>query len=415
MTDVTVAGALKTHSTPAAIAVILAGVTAALHIGKIPPAIPVLQQALGLTLVEAGFLLSMVQLAGMLLGVLLGVAVDGLGLRRSMLIGQLTLSAASLAGIWARAPADLLVLRAVEGLGFLLVVLAAPSLIRQLVPARQLPSFLGLWGAYMPAGAALALLCGPLFMAAWGWQAWWGLLGALSAAMALWLVLGVRNAGAALAAAAPAGPVAAASQGWGQRLRVTLASPGPWLVALAFAMYSSQWLAVIGFLPSVYAQAGVGAAAAGALTALVCAMNIIGNVVAGRLLLRGQAAQRLLFWGFGSMALTALLTFSPLLGEAPQLRYAAVLLFSAAGGMVPGTLFSLVVRLAPNAQTVSTTMGWVQQCSATGQFLGPPLVAWVAAQAGGWHATWVVTGAASAIGLWLASRLGARAAVAQQA
>lgn len=401
---------MKPPSTAAAIAVILAGVTAALHIGKIPPAIPVLQQALGLTLVEAGFLLSMVQLAGMLLGVLLGVAVDGLGLRRSMLMGQLTLCAASLAGIWARAPADLLVLRAVEGLGFLLVVLAAPSLIRQLVPARQLPSFLGLWGAYMPAGAALALLCGPLFMAAWGWQAWWGLLGALSAAMAVWLVLGVPGAGAA-----PAGPAAAAPEPWAQRLRVTLASPGPWLVALAFAMYSSQWLAVVGFLPAVYAQAGVGAVAAGALTALVCAMNIIGNVAAGRWLLRGLAAQRLLFWGFGSMALTAFLTFSPLLGEAPRLRYAAVLLFSAAGGMVPGTLFSLVVRLAPSAQTVSTTMGWVQQCSATGQFLGPPLVAWVAAQAGGWHATWVVTGAASLIGLWLASRLGARAALAPQA
>lgn len=401
---------MKSHSTAAAIAVILAGVTAALHIGKIPPAIPVLQQALGLTLVEAGFLLSMVQLAGMLLGVLLGVAVDGLGLRRSMLIGQLTLCAASLAGIWARAPADLLVLRAVEGLGFLLVVLAAPSLIRQLVPARQLPSFLGLWGAYMPAGAALALLCGPLFMAAWGWQAWWGLLGALSAAMALWLVLGVPGA-----VAAPAGPAGAVPESWAQRLRVTLASSGPWLVALAFAMYSSQWLAVVGFLPAVYAQAGVGAVAAGALTALVCAMNIIGNVAAGRWLLRGLAAQRLLFWGFGSMALTAFLTFSPLLGEAPLLRYAAVLLFSAAGGMVPGTLFSLVVRLAPSAQTVSTTMGWVQQCSATGQFLGPPLVAWVAAQAGGWHATWVVTGAASLIGLWLASRLGARAALAPQA
>lgn len=401
---------MKPHPTTAAIAVILAGVTAALHIGKIPPAIPVLQQALGLTLVEAGFLLSMVQLAGMLLGVLLGVAVDGLGLRRSMLMGQLTLCAASLAGMGARAPADLLALRAVEGLGFLLVVLAAPSLIRQLVPARQLPSFLGLWGAYMPAGTALALLCGPLFMAAWGWQAWWGLLGALSAAMAVWLVLGVPKAGAVHTGAVHTGaaPGPAAAQSWAQRLRVTLASPGPWLVALAFAMYSSQWLAVVGFLPSVYAQAGIGAVAAGALTALVGAMNIIGNVAAGRWLLSGQSAQRLLFLGFGSMALTAVLTFSPLLGEAPLLRYAAVLLFSAAGGMVPGTLFSLVVRLAPSAQTVSTTMGWVQQCSATGQFLGPPLVAWVAAQAGGWHATWVVTGAASLIGLWLAHRLGER-------
>lgn len=384
---------------------IAAGVIAALHIGKIAPAIPVLQQALGLTLVEAGFLLSMVQLAGMLLGVLLGLAADGLGLRRSMVIGQLTLCAASLAGLWARAPVELLLLRAVEGVGFLLVVLAAPSLIRQLVPQRQLSSFLGLWGAYMPAGTALALLGGPLFMAAWSWQAWWGLLGALSGAMAAWLVRGVPDDRARAGMPAPARAAAHLRH----NLRLTLTSRGPWLVALAFAMYSSQWLAVVGFLPSVYARAGVGAAAAGALTALVCAANIIGNVAAGRLLRQGPRAQRLLYLGFGGMALAAWLAFGPVLGDAPGLRYAAVWLFSAAGGMVPATLFSLVVRLAPNAQTVSTTMGWVQQCSAAGQFLGPPLVAWLAARAGGWHVTWVVTGVAALAGLWLASRLGREA------
>ena len=54
-------------------------------------------------------------------------------------------------------------------------------------------------------------------------------------------------------------------------------------------------------------------------------------------------------------------------------RYAGVLLFSAVGGLVPGTLFSLGVRVAPDESTVSTTVGWMQQCSALGQFAGPPL------------------------------------------
>ena len=57
--------------TGAAWVVILAGVCAALHVAKLPPAIPALQHELGISLVEAGFLLSMVQLAGMGLGVLL--------------------------------------------------------------------------------------------------------------------------------------------------------------------------------------------------------------------------------------------------------------------------------------------------------------------------------------------------------
>ena len=72
---------------PPALLVILAGVSAALHVGKLPPALPVLQQMLGISLVQSGFLLSMVQLAGMSLGLVVGLTADGLGLRRSMLIG----------------------------------------------------------------------------------------------------------------------------------------------------------------------------------------------------------------------------------------------------------------------------------------------------------------------------------------
>jgi MFS family permease len=101
--------------------VLLAGVSGALHVGKLSPALPVLRDALQISLLEAGFLLSMVQLAGMLLGLLLGVGADGFGLRRSMLGGLLLLSAAGAAGGWARDASMLLVLRAFEGLGFLMV------------------------------------------------------------------------------------------------------------------------------------------------------------------------------------------------------------------------------------------------------------------------------------------------------
>ena len=51
----------------------MAGVSAALHVGKLPPAVPVLQQQLGVSLLQAGFLLSTVQVAGMLLGLVVGL------------------------------------------------------------------------------------------------------------------------------------------------------------------------------------------------------------------------------------------------------------------------------------------------------------------------------------------------------
>ncbi|HRP22851.1 MAG TPA: MFS transporter [Thauera sp.] len=393
---------------PPAFIVIVAGMVAALHIGKMPPAIPVLRDALGVSLVEAGFLLSMVQMAGMLSGVFIGLAADGFGLRRSMLLGQLTLALASLAGAWATQPAELLVLRAVEGFGFLLVVLPVPSLIRQLVPPSRLALHLGLWGTYMATGTALVLAGGPALMSLAGWQGLWVALALVSAAVAAWLAWRVPSDRARRAAAAPAShpaaAVAAAPARWSARLRDTLTSWGPWRVAITFSMYSSQWLAVIGFLPAIYAQAGLSGQVAGLLTAFACLANVTGNVAAGRLLHRGVCARHLQYAGFVAMALTAFVAFSPLSAEAPIARYVAVVLFSAVGGLIPATLFALAVHVAPNEHTVSTTVGWMQQCSSTGQFLGPPLVAWVAGVAGGWHWTWVITGAASVLGLLLASR-----------
>lgn len=392
-----------TGRVPAAFIVIAAGMVAALHIGKMPPAIPVLRDALGVSLVEAGFLLSMVQMAGMLTGVFIGLAADGFGLRRSMLLGQLTLALASLAGAWATQPVELLVLRAVEGFGFLLVVLPVPSLIRQLVPPSKLALHLGLWGTYMATGTALVLAGGPAVMRMVGWQGLWVTLALVSVAVALWLVRRVPSDRVRRAAAASAAAPAVPAQ-WSARLRDTLTSWGPWRVAITFAMYSSQWLAVIGFLPSIYAQAGLSGQVAGLLTAFACLVNVTGNVAAGRLLHRGVCARHLLYVGFVAMALTAFVAFSPLTAEAPVARYLAVVVFSAVGGLIPATLFALAVHVAPNEHTVSTTVGWMQQCSSTGQFLGPPLVAWVAGVAGGWQWTWVITGVASVVGLLLASR-----------
>jgi MFS transporter, CP family, cyanate transporter len=391
-----------------ALLVVLGGVSAALHVGKLPPALPILGDALGVTLLQAGFLLSLVQLAGMTLGLPVGLAADSLGLKRTMVGGLMILSAASLLGGWARGPESLMLLRAIEGLGFLLAAMPAPSLIRRLVAPERMNTTLGLWGAYMPFGTAVALLCGPLVMAWASWQAWWWLLAAVSFLIGVWLWLALPpDGGRHLQAAGSAG-----AQGWFERLRCTLWSPGPWLVALTFAVYSSQWLAVIGFLPSMYAQAGVSAAVAGPATALAAAVNMGGNIASGRLLQHGLRPERLLYLGFVAMGLAGVLAFAPLLDAVDPwvsagLRYGAVLMFSLVGGLIPGTLFSLAVRLAPEERTISTTVGWMQQWSALGQFAGPPLVALVAVRAGGWQWSWVVTGGCAVAGLGLAGLTGA--------
>ena len=212
-----VSTASEVPSAPSAAAyiVILAGVCAAVHMGKLPPAITALQAALGMSLLQAGFLLSLIQLAGMSSGVAFGALADSLGSRRSMLIGLCLLGVSSALGGWTTAVPALMALRAVEGFGFLLVVLPAPGLLRRLVAPANMNPVLGLWSAYMPLATASALLAGPLWIVAFGWRSWWWLLAALSLVMAAWLARAVPES--ASAHGAPR-----VSLSWARRLRVTL-------------------------------------------------------------------------------------------------------------------------------------------------------------------------------------------------
>ena len=380
--------------------VLAAGVATALHLGKLPPAVPILQAELGMTLVQAGFLLALIQFAGMCLGLVIGIGADGIGLRRSMVIGLGILSVAGVASGFTHHVGGLLVLRAVEGFGFLLATVPAPGLLRRIVPPHQVTRVLGFWGAYVPFGTAVGMLVGPRVLAASSWPVWWWVVAAATAVMAVAVWVRV-----------PADPVrlgtgSAAVVPWRARAALTVRSRGPWLGALTFGVYAAQWMAVIGFLPTLYAESGWVGAVGATLTATVAAANVIGNVAAGFLLHRGSRPVLVLGLGFAGQAVGTFLAFATLTSGLPVLRYAGALLFSAVGGLIPGGIFGLAPTLAPSEPTISTTVGWIQQWSSAGQVIGPPVVAFLATLLGGWQWTWAFSLGCCLMGIALATRLG---------
>ncbi|HRW18894.1 MAG TPA: MFS transporter [Dermatophilaceae bacterium] len=371
--------------------VVAAGVAAAFHIGKLAPAIPALQEQLGVTLVQAGWLVSLVQLAGMLLGIVIGTAADGIGLRRTMLTGLTLVTVAGIAGGFAHSVGALLALRAAEGVGVLLTTVPAPGLIRRLLQDDHVTRMLGVWGAYVPFGTGLALILGPLLIHGPGWPWWWWAVAAGTALM-----------GTLVALLVPPDPLrggsAPAGEGLVGRARRTLTHRGPWLAAAVFGLYASQWMAVIGFLPTLYAAAGWVGATGALLSGIVPFCNVIGNLAAGWGLHRGRSPATLLVTGLGGQAVGSFLAFTSLTEGAPVIRYAGALLFSTVGGLVPGALFALAPKIAPSATTVSTSVGWIQQLSSAGQVLGPPFAAAVVGIVGGWQWTWLITLATSGLG-----------------
>lgn len=367
---------------------VLVGVCAALHVWKLPPALPSLQRELNLNLVESGFLLSSVQFAGMTLGLITGLFAERIGLRRCILIGLAILSLASLNTTFFHSKTMFLLSRAIEGCGFLMVVLPVPALIKRLVPADALSRIMGLWGSYMPAGAVIILLGGSWLISISSWRTLWLLLASVTLLMFLFALVLIPQDKAEYKVKR----VSIISM-----IATTLGAKSVWLVALIFGVYAAQWSAVIGFLPTIYTNANISGPTAGFLTALIAGSNIIGNVMAGRLLYKAVSAPVLMTIGFITMIITAFVAFGLGLGATAQ--FFAVLLLSIVGGLIPATCFVLAVSFAPTPQTTSSTVGWVQQCSAMGQFVGAPVVAWVVSLFGGWQWAWVATMAFALCGL----------------
>ncbi|MCX7275204.1 MAG: MFS transporter [Burkholderiales bacterium] len=383
--------------------VLLAGMVAALNIGKLPPSMPALRQMFSLTLVQASYLVSIFQLAGLSLGLFGGLLADRFGPRRVMSVGLSLLALSSGAGAFAGDAVTLLVLRALESAGFILTVLPGPALLRRGVDPARLSWALGCWGCYMPAGMATMMLATPWLIGRWGWTSAWAVCAALAALTLL-----------VLQRVPPDARRTDASHSVARLARDTLGSPGPWWLALCFGLYAGQFIAMFSFLPTVYLAAGISAALAGSLSALGVAVNVLGNLAAGVLLTRGVPRQWLIAGTSLVMAAGAGAAFAEALPFG--LRFVAVLCFSAAGGLIPGTLFATAPRFAPHAGAVSTTTGLMQQGSAIGQALSPPLVAAVASGPGGWPlasaciAAFAVAnlGAAWAIGRFEARQAAAR-------
>lgn len=352
------------------------GVVAALHIGKVPPALPTLRADLGLGLVGGGFVLSMFSGLGMVLGLLTGGVADRIGRRRMTLAGFSLLIAGGALGASASGLPVMLANRALEGLGFIAVGVTMPGIVSEAASARDRPLALGLWSVFTPLGFAIALLSAPLALAVMDWRALWLGLAGLSALT----LLALRPMLPLPAASAPE-----TRSGFGQRLSDVLARPRLWLIAATFGAYAFQWVTLMAWLPTYLVDGlGFALAPASAVTALIVVLNVPGNIGAGALMRAGWPPRRIIGIGSGVMGITAAALFlGPQFGAAAGIGLC--LLFSVAGGGIPAALFAQIPQASPSASHAGQANGMLMQGSATGQFLGPPLIgATVTATGGDW-------------------------------
>ncbi|MDT3709974.1 MAG: MFS transporter [Pseudomonadaceae bacterium] len=365
--------------------ILTCGVVAALHLGKAAIATPMLQADLHLSLDEAGWLTGLFAGLGLLCGAPAGAVAAAFGGRNTLLLGLGVMVLAGAGGAAMPSYPGLLVTRFLEGLGFMLVIVAGPAILERVTTGAERDVAFGLWSCFMPCGMALAMLAGPLFQT---WQSFWW----TSAALA------VASIGVVTCRVPPsASPKTFTLKTMQADIRQLLCSRGAMLLALGFALYSLVFFALFSFLPVLLMERmDVSYRSAGVLSALASAMNASGNLAAGYLIARGAGRVQLVVIASTIMGLSGMGIF---LGGLPAFAtFLLCLFFSAIGGLIPATLLASAPLVARQAALVPITVGLMMQGSNLGQMLGSVAVGSVTTAFGWEMASAVVAMATVATG-----------------
>ena len=364
-----------------------AGCIGAFQLGKTFASLALIIDELDLSLVQAGLILSLFSLIAAFAGAGFGLLSDRIGHVRMALTGLTVSAGGAFLGAMAPDIEVLLLSRLIEGLGFILAIVALPSLISRSASDRDRPLAMGLWGAFMPAGIGLSMIITPVLIDWHGWRGLWNDIGFIMLAWGAILALTFRGA-----------PTRAGIQLSTADFISNILRIGPLLVVAGFVCYSSLYQSLTAFLPTILVtDYSVPFAQAARFGAIVVVGNIIGNISAGWLIGRGFKPWKLLTVSFVTMGLCAMLVFATF--SEPSIKIVAGFLFSAFGGMFPGTAFVLAARYSPSPSHMALMAGFMLQGACIGQTIGPMMVSSVVEFSADWNSANLVVVAMAGIGL----------------
>jgi len=375
----------------------LAGIMVAMQAGTAPPSLGLLRAEFDLSLVQAGWIVSMLSAIAASIGILTGSISDLVGNRRTVTFCLAFLVIGNLIGAFAPTSNVLLFSRFIEGIGFVGIVVSVPGILVRVTTAGDQRLVFGVWASYMPLGMALTMALAPLVLAPFGWRGLWLVNAIVIFVFTVVFHLSTNDLVPARRTG-PRPPIVSA-------MAVVLKRAGPWLLGFCFMAYAAQWIGLMAWLPSFLTDSmHYSIADAALLTALVVAINVPGNWFGGWLLHRGATRWQLPATSSAVMGLCGLGIFTPTMPDAG--RIALALIFSFVAGLLPPTLLSGAPIHSPSADLVATTNGVIVNGANIGSLLGPPAFGAFVALMGNWQASGYMMAAAGATGLAISILLG---------
>ncbi len=372
--------------------VYLASVAAPLNQFKVPPIMPVLMDAFQINLAQAGAMMSVFALTGLVLALPTGLILQRLGPRLTGLIALGFLVAGAAIGALASDFVLLLAGRVMEGAGVGLIGVTAPATIAMWFPPEKQGAPMGIWATWVPVGTVAMYLLGPALTTTRGWQTVWWVGAAFALATMLLYGWFVRRP-QALSQDEPAGRQALP-------LRRILANRDIWLLSAQFAFFNLALVAFGTYFPTFLSEIRGFPLGQAALVASIGTMvTLLSAPLAGWV--SDRLGSRRLVFTLPYLAVTVFL----LLGFHVEAKWIGVMMF--AMGVFSGAIPTATFAAAPEVMRNPLWAGWGLAVILFGQNLGQllgPLFFGQAVDALGWTAASWLLAPMCALGLlcgWL--------------
>ncbi len=354
------------------IVVFLASVAAPLNQNKVPPLMPVLMEAFEISLSQAGLLMSVFSITGLILALPTGIILQKVGPKVTGLIALGSLIVGSGLGALSGSMGLLLASRVIEGIGMGLIAVVAPAVIALWFPSEKRGAPMGIWATWVPVGSVIMMLLAPRLELFAGWQSvWWVGTGFSVVVFVLYSILLRRP---------PSLTESDLSLSQSSRLTSALANKDIWLLALAFTCFNLVFFPLVTFYPTFLAEVrGYTLTEAATIASVATVLVLFSAPFAGWLLDHISSRKRVLTIPFLVAAAMMLLPFR-LVGW--QI-YAFMSLLGLVAGTIPTATFAAAPEVMKNPKLAGLGLAVIMVGQNLGMFAAP-IVFGELVEASGW-------------------------------
>lgn len=338
-----------------------AGVTATLIQFSIPPVLPVMQAQFEVTYTNSALLMALFALMTLISAVPSGFIIQKHGERFVGLLGIGILFAGVLCSLFAVNFFILLISRLIQGIGFGLVSVAAPSAIGRFIPPQMMNISMGIWSTWIPVGSLIMFLFAPYIVTKFHTGTYWTILMIILILSfilyAIWIPSSTKDEGEKNELPKDA-------------IKMEVQNKRIWIVALTFATFTFSLFAFNTWISTYLVESSSMSLAHAAIIPAIISFFMIGSNLCGGWLLKRFENN---FYVFAIPPLVMALVWPTFLIDSQLIFYVSAAILGMIGGVTPTILFASAPKLAKRKETIGIAMSIIIIGENAGILIGPEL------------------------------------------